>query len=166
MASPKKKLSGKVQIDLPRAEAGADDSKLESSKQETGLEDSIKTLNQNKKIESIKQENKKIENKKIESIKPESTKQSENIDFLPESVIQDYKKVAMRLSVTAAEKLRQLRADTGIPYEILVDVMIRHWDDLANQTKVEYLQEAKVIRQARLLAGQQKAIETMQQKYH
>ena len=161
MASPKKKLSGKVQIDLPRAEAGADDSKLESSKQKTGLEDSIKTVHQSQKTESIKQENKKIENKKIES-----TKQSDNIDFLPESVIQDYKKVAMRLSVTAAEKLRQLRADTGIPYEILVDVMIRHWDDLANQTKVEYLQEAKVIRQARLLAGQQKAIETMQQKYH
>ncbi len=77
----------------------------------------------------------------------------------------EYKKVAMRLSAEATESLRQFRADTGIPYEILVDVMIRNWSKLPERTKAAYLQQAKQLRNQRLLAGQEKTMKTMREKY-
>ena len=184
MASAKKKLSGKVLIDVPGSEPGnlgeahssletsnRESSKPESSKHElkpnseAGLEDG-----RNQGAEGVKPEDRKPEISKLEYRKESKSKVVYQTDSLPETVLPesltDYKKVAMRLSAKAAERLRQLRADTGIPYEILVDVMIRHWDELAKKTKSEYMKEATAIRQARLLAGQQKAIQTMQQKYN
>ena len=77
----------------------------------------------------------------------------------------EYKKVAMRLSSEAVESLRQLRATTGVPYEILVDVMIRHWDKLPQRTRAAYLQEAKQVRGERLIAGQEKTMKTLRTKY-
>ncbi|WP_460203338.1 hypothetical protein [Scytonema sp. NUACC21] len=41
----------------------------------------------------------------------------------------------MRLSIKAVEKLQNFRATTGIPYEILVDVMIRNWENLPQRTQ-------------------------------
>ena len=86
---------------------------------------------------------------------------------LPESGLTEteYKKVAMRLSSEAVESLRQLRATTGVPYEILVDVMIRNWDKLPQRTRAVYLQQAKQVRVERLLAGQEKTMKTMRTKY-
>jgi hypothetical protein len=86
---------------------------------------------------------------------------------IPDSGISfpEYKKVAMRLSVEAVESLRQLRATTGIPYEILVDVMIRNWDNLPKRTQAAYLQQAKQARVERLIAGQEKTVKTMRAKY-
>ncbi|MBV8885960.1 MAG: hypothetical protein JO235_18470 [Chroococcidiopsidaceae cyanobacterium CP_BM_RX_35] len=86
---------------------------------------------------------------------------------LPESGLTEteYKKVAMRLSSEAVESLRQLQATTGVPYEILVDVMIRNWDKLPQRTRAVYLQQAKQVRVERLLAGQEKTIKTMRTKY-
>jgi hypothetical protein len=83
---------------------------------------------------------------------------------LQDSSVTEYKKVAMRLSTEATKKLTQLRNETGLPYEILVDVMIRHWDNLSQRTQSAYLKEAKKVRQMRLIAGQKKAMETMQQR--
>lgn len=77
----------------------------------------------------------------------------------------EYKKVAMRLSSEAVESLRQLRATTGIPYEILVDVMIRNWDKLPQRTRAAYLQQAQQVRVLRLIAGQEKTMKTMRTKY-
>ena len=77
----------------------------------------------------------------------------------------EYKKVAMRLSTEAVESLRQLRATTGVPYEILVDVMIRNWDKLPQRTRTAYLQQAQEIRAERLIAGQEKTMKTMRTKY-
>ncbi len=77
----------------------------------------------------------------------------------------EYKKVAMRLSVEAVESLRQLRATTGVPYEILVDVMIRNWENLPKRTQAAYLQQAKQVRVERLIAGQEKTVKTMRAKY-
>lgn len=86
---------------------------------------------------------------------------------IPESGITfpEYKKVAMRLSVEAVESLRQLRATTGVPYEILVDVMIRNWENLPKRTQAAYLQQAKQVRVERLIAGQEKTVKTMRAKY-
>lgn len=86
---------------------------------------------------------------------------------IPESGLTEteYKKVAMRLSREAVESLRQLRATTGIPYEILVDVMIRNWDNLPQRTRAAYLQQAKQVRIERLIAGQEKTMKTMRTKY-
>lgn len=86
---------------------------------------------------------------------------------MPESVNPEteYKKVAMRLSIEVVESLRQLRATTGVPYEILVDVMIRNWDKLPQPTKAAYLQQAKQVRIERLIAGQEKTMKTMRTKY-
>jgi hypothetical protein len=77
----------------------------------------------------------------------------------------EYKKVAMRLSAEAVESLRQLRATTGVPYEILVDVMIRNWGNLPDQTQAAYLQQAKQIRMKRLIFGQEKTMKTIKAKY-
>jgi hypothetical protein len=71
----------------------------------------------------------------------------------------------MRLSAVASERLKQLRITTGIPYEILVDVMIRNWDSLPVRTQTAFIKEAQQIRASRLLAGQQKTMDTMQRKY-
>ncbi len=77
----------------------------------------------------------------------------------------EYKKVAMRLSALAVEKLQNFRAATGIPYEILVDVMIHNWEDLPERTRSNYLQQAKLLRISRLMAGQEKTMKTMKAKY-
>jgi len=77
----------------------------------------------------------------------------------------EYKKVAMRLSSEAVDTLRQMRATTGVPYEILVDVMIRNWDKLPQRTRAAYLQQAKQVRGERLIAGQEKTMKTIRTKY-
>ncbi|MEB3190243.1 MAG: hypothetical protein VKL42_07855 [Snowella sp.] len=77
----------------------------------------------------------------------------------------DCQKVAMRLSTEAAEKLKQLRADTKLPYEVLVDVMIRNWDSLPISTQRDYLNQAKEVRAQRLIAGQLKTVASLRQKY-
>jgi hypothetical protein len=86
---------------------------------------------------------------------------------MPESGLTEteYKKVAMRLSLEVVESLRQLRATTGVPYEILVDVMIRNWDKLPQPIRAAYLQQAKQVRVERLMAGQEKTMKTMRTKY-
>ncbi len=86
---------------------------------------------------------------------------------LPESGLTEteYKKVAMRLSSEAVDTLRQMRATTGVPYEILVDVMIRNWDKLPQRTRAAYLQQAKQVRGERLIAGQEKTMKTIRTKY-
>ena len=148
MASPKKKLSGKVLIEVPGSEPlnlAQVQSDQESSKQESSKPSLPANSKPDSCLESGSQLREVVAQKqgsgKQESVKEETSKDVYKIPSLPESrlpeSIKDYKKVAMRLSTTAAEKLRQLRADTGIPYEILVDVMIRHWDDLAKKTKAE-----------------------------
>jgi len=78
----------------------------------------------------------------------------------------DSKKVAMRLSREAADRLKQLRAETKLPYEVLVDVMIRNWDDLPASIRRDYLQQAKSVRAQRLIAGQLKTVASLQEKYN
>ena len=122
--------------------------------------------NSERKLESAKPDSSKVENTKPDSVIPEdqitdSTKREPK----PDSSLIEYKKVAMRLSVEAASILRQLRAETGIPYEIIVDVAIRNWDNLPQRTKSTYLKQAREVRTMRLMAGQEKTIETMKQKY-
>lgn len=101
------------------------------------------------------------ETREVETITPESgllenTKQ--------DSGKQDYKKVAMRLSADSLERLRKLRVETGLPYEILVDVMIRNWDKLPQRTQSAYLKEAKAIRGERLIAGQIKSLQAIKSR--
>lgn len=91
----------------------------------------------------------------------------ENLDSIKqESAIRqtEYKKVAMRLSETAVERLRSFRANTGLPYEILVDVMICNWDNLPDDLKHDYVMQVKQLRLQRLVAGQNKGLETAMQK--
>ena len=118
--------------------------------------------------EDDNQESSLPENRIIESAIIEKQNQESNIFSLeqkPESGLLESKKVAMRLSSEAASTLRQFRAETGIPYEIIVDVMIRNWSNLPNRTKTGYLKQARQIRQMRLMAGQEKTLATMRQKY-
>jgi len=86
---------------------------------------------------------------------------------LPESCLTEteHKKVAMRLSSEAVDKLQKFRANTGVPYEILVEVMIRNWENLPQRTQSSYLQQAKQLRVNRLMAGQEKTLKTMKAKY-
>lgn len=85
---------------------------------------------------------------------------SENETTIP----QNPQKVSMRLSQGAATKLKQFRADTGIPYEILVEVLVLNFDLLPERSRKAYLEQARELRMQRLLSGQEKALETMRAK--
>jgi predicted DNA binding CopG/RHH family protein len=99
-----------------------------------------------------------LENSKIETRKQESSKlEASNTDI-------EYKKVAMRLSAKAVARLQSLRVTTGLPYEILVDVMICNWDSLPTKLQTQYLSEAKQARAYRLIAGQDKAMKTVRSR--
>ncbi|MDJ0508962.1 MAG: hypothetical protein QNJ64_06885 [Crocosphaera sp.] len=154
--------------------------KLESLKQENSLPDSSNLeSNETSVTESKTQENIKPESGLSETILPETNLTDSNhldskIDNNPENIkpltrkpdsITDYKKVSMRVSQESYERLREFRGDTGIPYEILVDVMVRNWDSLPKRTQNAYLKESQQVRAQRLIAGQQKAMLTTQQKY-
>ena len=107
-----------------------------------------KLVSGNEKLKPEEQEFEKLESRKLDS----STKEIE------------HKKVAMRLSAEAVACLHSLRVTTGIPYEILVDVMIRSWDDLPVKLQKQYLSEAKQVRIQRLIAGQDKAMQTVRSR--
>lgn len=153
--------------------------KVASAKKEERIQSSINSTLQAKDIiENSNQESSLPENRIIESAMTESSqvesvtieKQNQENTIVslkqkPESSLLESKKVAMRLSSEAASVLRQFRAETGIPYEIIVDVMVRNWSSLPNRTKAGYLKQARQIRQMRLVAGQEKTLETMRQKY-
>lgn len=76
----------------------------------------------------------------------------------------EYKKVAMRLSETAVDRLRSFRATTGLPYEILVDVLICNLDRLPSEMQQNLLSQIKQLRLQRLVSGQNKGLETAKQK--
>lgn len=155
-----------------------ENNQLTSTKEEETIQPSTPVnfefqIEENKNLESSLLENRItestiIEGSQVESIKLEQQNQDNTVvpsELKPESSFNESKKVAMRLSSEAASKLRQFRAETGIPYEIMVDVMIRNWSSLPNRTKTAYLKQAKQIRQMRLMAGQEKTLKTMRQKY-
>lgn len=157
MSSPKKKLpTGPIRLDIPTPQT------LEAREAEAISQESI--LPENKKQDLQKQD--------FDSAmeihppnQPESPAGEISEERKQDSCKQDYKKVAMRLSAESFEKLRQLRVNTGLPYEILVDVMIRHWDNLPQRTQAAYLKEAQSIRGERLIEGQLKALQSIQTKH-
>jgi hypothetical protein len=163
MPSPKKKLpTGPIRIDIPTPKP-AEAEVIETRKQDSSLPESMKP--ESIKQDSIIQESGSQEIDRQESL-TESLPEPDNTESgLLESGLTEYKKVAMRLSAEAAESLRQLRVETGIPYEILVDVMVRNWDNLPQRTQAAYLKQAKQVRMERLMAGQEKTMKTMRKKY-
>jgi predicted DNA binding CopG/RHH family protein len=192
MSSPKKKLpTGPIRIDAPVAkrvalpeEDGASSlhpTETESSRQilekgkqdselpETSNQESGRAENSNQQATRGRGATQQEPELKVEEYRREDSSISPRIteSGIPDSGVSfpEYKKVAMRLSVEAVESLRQLRATTGVPYEILVDVMIRNWDNLPKRTQAAYLQQAKQARVERLIAGQEKTVKTMRAKY-
>lgn len=157
MSNTKKKLpTGPIRMQIPTSKLSetSDEettiqksSLLENMKQDSGKQDFISELEI---LQADLQESQVVES--LTDIKQDSGKQ-------------DYKKVAMRLSADSLERLRQLRVETGLPYEILVDVMIRNWDKLPQRTQSAYLKEAKDIRGQRLIAGQIKTLQAIQTKH-
>jgi hypothetical protein len=151
-------------------ENGKQDSELpETSNQESSNLESGRGENSNQQATRGRGATQQEPELEIEEYRREDSSISPRIteSGIPDSGISfpEYKKVAMRLSVEAVESLRQLRATTGVPYEILVDVMIRNWDNLPKRTQAAYLQQAKQARVERLIAGQEKTVKTMRAKY-
>ena len=135
--------------------------KPEAVIQEEGEGDIIHSLNidiSSKKVvlgnEKLNSEEQEIAEDTITKVKSGERKDSTEVN----------KKVAMRLSTEAVACLHSLRVTTGIPYEILVDVMIRNWDDLPVKLQKQYLSEAKQVRIQRLIAGQDKAMQTVRSR--
>jgi hypothetical protein len=158
MAVPKKKLpTGPIKITSPfAADLDQEDVLIPESSQQDSLGQDTKSddlkiaeLLENKDLESSLQ--------KQDSRKPESRKQDSGF-------ADEYQKVSMRLSAVAVDQLRSLRVETGIPYEILVDVMIRSWQTLPERMKHRHLSEAKQQRGQRLVAGQDKAMKTVKRR--
>lgn len=110
-------------------------------------------IKQAREPESLPRDSKAQESSKTDSGKQDVSKQD---SIRQETRKQDsYSKVAMRLSTEAAQKLKDWRYMTGLPYEILVDVLIRNTTEIPEP----YLDQAREIRQQRLLEGKEKALE-------
>jgi len=141
-------------------------SKLDSSLRESSIKDSI-ILDSGTQLSGLPEETSSDVDKEESTQRVFAPQSGSSDSELPESGLTEteYKKVAMRLSSEAVDILRQLRATTGVPYEILVDVMIRNWDKLPQRTRAAYLQQAKQVRGERLIAGQEKTMKTIRTKY-
>jgi len=189
-ASPKKRLpTGPINIVVSQPQKAADNgvnpisSVVESGKQESGKQESTnKDLEAESKQNTVedakpeKSEEELLENEKQDSTFLEFQNQEKEIlpavkgtSRLTESTLEsieadNYRKVAMRLSPDAAEQLKSLRLNTGIPYEIIVDVLIRRFEELPENIRQTCLEEAKEIRLRRLVAGQNKALNTTRQR--
>ena len=77
---------------------------------------------------------------------------------------QEYEKLSMRLPTETINRLKQLKAEHGLPYEVIVGAMIDCWDDYSAQLQKQVLQQAQKQRNQRLMEGQVKAMRTLQQK--
>lgn len=180
---PSVEATGLLDSTLPDSlteESKIEEVKQVSLKQENSLPDFQKLDSEQVSISvSLKPVSGKPDSQKLETTLPEtnlrdSNNLDSNTDSNPESLkpvsgkpdsITTYKKVSMRVSQESYERLREFRGETGIPYEILVDVMVRNWDSLPKRTQNAYLKESQQVRAQRLIAGQQKAMLTTQQKY-
>lgn len=131
-------------------ESKQESSNQDSQKQESNFCELKNNLETNPIAEEVEQQS--------PYTKQESIKQEYNIQEI------EYKKVAMRLSAEAVNRLRELRTVTELPYEVLVDVMIRNWDTLPAKIQKQYLSEAKQSRIQRLIAGQDKAMTTVRKR--
>ena len=129
----------------------------------------VKTEQESINIESVKQENSNKDSLERVSTFTESSRQGEKgtqnqafeLSNLPERTKQ-LKTVTMRLTMSAADVLKALKDDTGLPNEILTDALIRHWADLPNQIQEAIVTDAKKIRAWRLVEGKRKSLETAQ----
>lgn len=172
----------------PVNETASDSSSVENRLEESGKQESnkdnliveppqsLKTytepgLPRSDAVENQKQDFSNLEYKNLESQIPENNNQRTvtSSSRIAESTLEaieadNYRKVAMRLSPEAAEQLRSLRLNTGIPYEIIVDVLIRHFEELPKNIQQDFLEEAKEIRLRRLIVGQNKALNTTRQR--
>jgi len=162
-----------------------DSGKLETSIQDAEIQERLSTLPQ----QSLKTQAHEVEDKQdsskqeillqevktqealIESAWPdtlvkrkEDSKKQESIKHENSFEQVECKKVAMRLSESAVERLRSFRATTGLPYEILVDVMICNLDKLPIEIQKDFLSQVKQLRLQRLVIGQNKGLETAKQK--
>lgn len=135
------------------AQAHEVEQKQDSSKLETSLQESNK---QEAFIESTWSNTLAVSKK--DKRKQESIKQENSFEQI------ECKKVAMRLSETAVDRLRSFRASTGLPYEILVDVMICNLDKFPSEIQKDFLSQVKQLRLQRLVTGQNKGLETAKQK--
>jgi hypothetical protein len=188
-ASPKKRLpTGPISIVVSQPQKAADSGVnnisdiVESGKQESGKQESFnedleteskqntdegkpdiskKESEENEKQDSIILESGIQEKERVPAVKGTSRLMESTLESIEAD---DYRKVAMRLSPDAAEQLKALRLKTGIPYEIIVDVLIRRFEDLPENIRQTCLEEAKEIRLRRLVAGQSKALNTTRQR--
>jgi predicted DNA binding CopG/RHH family protein len=143
-----------------------DSSITDSNKHQTSILDSSKTdsfmIDSSKQdslmLDSVKQEASITDSSKLDSSKVDSIKQ--DASMIDSGKHDAYAKVAMRLSAEAVQRLKRWRLQTGLPYEILVDVLIRG-QDTPTPAQVE---EARKIRHSRLLEGKRKALDNSQRK--
>ena len=70
----------------------------------------------------------------------------------------------MRILAETKKKLINLKNETGVPYEILVEVMIKNWEQLSDDNKANIIKQSQSERNIRLLEGKQKSMRrTMEQ---
>lgn len=89
--------------------------------------------------------------------KPGAFGEHENAECLPPT-----EPMTLELSIEATRSLHQIRTDYGVPAEILVDVILRNWSDLPNWAKQKHLGLAHQTQVERLLAGQQRTIQSIE----
>ncbi len=76
----------------------------------------------------------------------------------------DYDRISMRILAETKKKLINLKNETGVPYEILVEVMIKNWEQLSEENKANIIKQSQSERNIRLLEGKQKSMRrTMEQ---
>ena len=76
----------------------------------------------------------------------------------------EYDRISMRILAETKKKLINLKNETGVPYEILVEVMIKNWEQLSDENKANIIKQSQSERNIRLLEGKQKSMRrTMEQ---
>jgi len=78
--------------------------------------------------------------------------------------LREYDRISMRILAETKKKLINLKNETGVPYEILVEVMIKNWEQLSDENKANIIKQSQSERNIRLLEGKQKSMRrTMEQ---
>ncbi len=129
---PKKLSSSPIVINTPQL-------KTESRKQDCGKVDS------NYSYENLQENNHRQGSELIE----------EELRLLSP---REYERISIRILKETKTKLLELKLETGIPYEILIEVLVGQWDELSNRTQKKIVRLGQIERNQRLAEGQQKSM--------
>lgn len=92
--------------------------------------------------------------------------QNNNLTVDPTAIarVRDYERISMRVLKPTKAKMVQIKTETGLPQEVLIDALFAYWDDLPHKLKAKILKAGELERNQRLIEGQHKSMRTTLQR--